>query len=150
VGASNAWYHRLKTSASSSFKTLARTWSLTRAKQLETISGPVEQVNAKGTGIKLLGEWLNVSQYHPVATMPTPGGLVECQIERTDRGAWISALKIIGGAPASSSSTTPNRDREIHRLTRRSLPAALMARSSAGLRVHSCRRGVRVYRLARP
>ena len=33
------------------------------------------------------GEWLNVSQYHPIATMPTPGELVECQIERTDRGA---------------------------------------------------------------
>ena len=42
------------------------------AKQLVTLSGAVEQVNAKGTGIKLLGEWLNLSQYHPINPMPTP------------------------------------------------------------------------------
>ncbi|MBV9322858.1 MAG: hypothetical protein JO352_03600 [Chloroflexi bacterium] len=83
------------------------------AKQLETISGTVEQVNAKGTGIKVAGEWLNVSNYHPVAEMPTPGELVECTIERSDRGAWINSLRIIGAAPAPVLSTT--RDTEIRR-----------------------------------
>ena len=73
-------------------------------KQLETISGAVEQVNTKGTGIKVLGEWLNTSQYHPIATMPTAGQLVEVQIERTDRGPWINNLKIIGDTPGLSSS----------------------------------------------
>lgn len=48
--------------------------------------------------------------------MPTPGELVECQIERTDRGAWISALKVIGGTPFASSAA-PGRDGTITRLT---------------------------------
>jgi hypothetical protein len=82
-------------------------------KQLATISGPVEQVNAKSTGIKLLGEWLNISQYHPINPMPTPGELVEVQIEQSERGAWINSLKIVGGAPASAAHTS--RDVEIRR-----------------------------------
>ena len=68
---------------------------MTSPKQLETVSGAVEQVNAKGSGIKVLGEWLNVSQYHPISPMPTPGELVNVQFERTDRGAWITSLQII-------------------------------------------------------
>jgi hypothetical protein len=83
------------------------------AKQLVSLSGAVEQVNAKGTGIKLLGEWLNISQYHPISPMPTPGELVEVQVEQTDRGAWISSLKIVGGALAPAIRTT--RDAEIRR-----------------------------------
>jgi hypothetical protein len=84
------------------------------AKQLVSLSGAVEQVNAKGTGIKLLGEWLNVSQYHPITPMPTPGELVEIQVETTDRGQWINSLKIIGPAsPTPSAPTT--RDAEIRR-----------------------------------
>jgi hypothetical protein len=82
------------------------------AKQLETISGSVEAVNAKG--IKVLGEWLNTSMYHPIATMPTPGELVEVQVERTDRGQWINSLKILGAAPAGPASA-PGRDAEIRR-----------------------------------
>jgi hypothetical protein len=72
------------------------------SKQLVTISGAVEQVNAKGTGIKVLGEWLNVSQYHPINPMPTSGELVEVVVETTDRGQWINSLKILGAAPAGS------------------------------------------------
>ena len=83
-------------------------------KQLVTLSGAVEQVNAKGTGIKLLGEWLNVSQYHPVMPMPTPGELVEVQVETTDRGQWINSLRILGGG-SSSPSSAPGRDVEIRR-----------------------------------
>jgi len=83
------------------------------AKQLVTLSGAVELVNSKGTGIKVLGEWLNLSQFHPVAIMPTPGELLECQVERTDRGAWITALKTIGAIPTSSSPTTPGFDQNI-------------------------------------
>jgi hypothetical protein len=66
------------------------------SKQLVTISGAVEQVNGKG--VKVLGEWLNVSQYHPITPMPTAGDLVEVQVEQTERGAWIHSLKILGGA----------------------------------------------------
>jgi hypothetical protein len=86
------------------------------AKQLVSLSGAVEQVNAKGTGIKLLGEWLNISQYHPITPMPTPGELVEVQVEQTDRGAWINSLRIIGGGPASGASpSSTSRDVEIRR-----------------------------------
>ena len=85
---------------------------MTTSKNLETISGAVEQVNAKGTGIKVLGEWLNVSQYHPIAIMPTPGELVECQVERTDRGAWITALRIIGASSFSNSPAALGRDHD--------------------------------------
>jgi hypothetical protein len=86
------------------------------SKQLVTLSGAVEQVNAKGTGIKVLGEWLNISQYHPITTMPTPGELVEVQVEQTDRGPWINALKIIGTAPAGpASASMDQRSAEIRR-----------------------------------
>ena len=84
------------------------------SKQLVTLSGAVEQVNAKGTGIKLLGEWLNVSQYHPITPMPSAGELVEVQVETTDRGQWINSLRILGAAPAGPSSA-PGRDVEIRR-----------------------------------
>lgn len=83
-------------------------------KQLESVGGAVEQVNAKGTGIRVLGEWLNISQYHPIAVMPTPGELVEVQVERTDKGPWINSLRIVGGAPAPTPST---RDRAIARMS---------------------------------
>jgi hypothetical protein len=86
---------------------------MTTPKNLVTLSGVVEQVNAKGTGIKVLGEWLNISQYHPIAPMPTPGEFVEVQVEVGDRGQWINSLKILGASPALAPSTP--RDTEIRR-----------------------------------
>ncbi|MBV9327464.1 MAG: hypothetical protein JO352_27300 [Chloroflexi bacterium] len=86
---------------------------MTAPKNLVTLSGAVEQVNAKGTGIKVLGEWLNISQYHPINPMPTAGELVEVQVEPTDRGAWINSLKILGASPSPAPSTS--RDAEIRR-----------------------------------
>ena len=56
-------------------------------KNLETVSGAVEQINAKQTGINVNGEWLNISQYHPIAELPRVGQRVQVEIERTDRGA---------------------------------------------------------------
>jgi hypothetical protein len=85
-------------------------------KQLVTPSGAVEQVNAKGTGIKVLGEWLNISQYHPIANMPTPGELVDVQVEQTDKGVWINSVRIREGGPSSTSASSSNRDREIRRM----------------------------------
>ena len=76
------------------------------AKQLESVSGAVRQVNSKGTGVKVNGldEWLNISQFHPVTTVPTVGELVDVQFERTDKGAWIQSLSIIGASPAGTAS----------------------------------------------
>lgn len=76
-------------------------------------AAPSSRSTPKGTGIKVAGEWLNVSNYHPVAEMPTPGELVECTIERSDRGQWINSLKILGANPAPVLSTP--RDAEIRR-----------------------------------
>jgi hypothetical protein len=89
--------------------------SLMTTKQLVTISGAVEVFNTKRTGIKVLGEWLSFSQYHPITPMPTPGELVEVQVEQTDRGAWINSLKIIGPATPTPSAPTTTRDAEIRR-----------------------------------
>jgi hypothetical protein len=84
------------------------------SKQIVHLSGTVEQVNARGTGIRLLGEWLYVSQYHPISPMPTAGELIEVDVETTDKGSWINALRIVGATSPASSSLP--RDREIRRL----------------------------------
>jgi hypothetical protein len=65
------------------------------AKNLETVSGLVEQINAQRTGLKVGGQWLNVSQFRPIAELPTPGQRVDVQVEKTDRGAWIQSIEIL-------------------------------------------------------
>jgi hypothetical protein len=42
-------------------------------KNIETATGLVEQINANRTGIKVGGQWLNISQYRPIPELPTPG-----------------------------------------------------------------------------
>ena len=81
------------------------------SKPLETIVGVVEQINAKRTGIKIGGEWLNISQYHAIDPMPQPGHSVEVQVDRSDRGAWINSLSI-----DAHQSPHEDRTREIRRL----------------------------------
>ena len=95
-------------------------------KELETTSGVVEQLNAKGTGIKVLGAWLNVSQYHPINPMPTGGQLVECTIERTDRGAWINSLTILPGGLADAGNLD-EQSREFRRQVAMKTAAQLVA-----------------------
>ena len=86
------------------------------ARNLETVSGMVEQINNKQTGIKVGGEWLNISQYHPLAELPRVGQRVHVEVERSDRGAWINSLQLLGEPAATSSSPASGRDREIRRL----------------------------------
>jgi hypothetical protein len=96
-------------------------------KNLETVSGFVEQVNAKQTGIKVAGEWLNISQYRPLTELPKAGQRVNVQVERTDRGAWIDSAEVLDGGQVHAL-TQPRRGgggggrspaelREIRRLT---------------------------------
>jgi hypothetical protein len=66
-------------------------------KNLETVSGLVEQINANRTGVKVGGQWLNISQYHALAELPTPGQRVDVQVEKTERGAWINAIDVLDG-----------------------------------------------------
>ena len=68
------------------------------AKQLELVTGLVERINDKGTGIKVGGEWCNASQYvTPPVEMPKPGQRVNLQVERTDRGIWIQSIEVLDG-----------------------------------------------------
>ena len=94
------------------------------AKQLETVTGLVEQVNQKGTGIKVAGEWLNASQFHAV-TLPQAGQRVGVQVERTERGAWIQAVDVLDGGqihplpqqPRRVGGRSPAELREIRRMS---------------------------------
>ena len=117
------------------------------AEQLVTLSGAVEQVNARGTGIKVLGEWLNVSQYHPINPMPTPGELVECVVEQTaDKGVWINSLRILGAVPAALTPTSgPDRTTEIRRQVAMKCAAELTA---AAIQSHEDARADWVFPLA--
>jgi hypothetical protein len=65
------------------------------ATTIETITGLVEQINSKRTGIKVSGEWLTISQYHALAQLPECGQRVDVQVARTDRGAWISSVAVL-------------------------------------------------------
>jgi len=65
------------------------------ANQVEIVTGLVEQINAKQTGIKVNGEWLNISQYRALPELPALGQRVDVHIERTDRAVWIQALDIL-------------------------------------------------------
>ena len=66
-------------------------------KQLETVTGLVERINEKGTGMKVGGEWCTVSMYHVLTEMPKVGQRVNLQVERTDRGIWIQAIEVLDG-----------------------------------------------------
>src|SRR6266851_6147817 len=67
------------------------------AKQIEAVTGLVERLNDKGTGVKVNGEWLNISAYHALADLPKAGQRVEVQVERTDRGIWIQSVEVLDG-----------------------------------------------------
>jgi len=104
---------------------------MTTPRNLVILSGAVEQVNARGTGIKLLGEWLNVSQYHPIAVMPTPGEIVEVQVEQTDKGVWVNSLRIVGSAPSLTLASSSDRERAIARMSALRSAAIYCAHRSA-------------------
>ena len=65
---------------------------------LELVRGTVEQTN--GTGIKVGGEWLNVSRFRPVDISAIQRGqLVSASVERNERGAYLRELDVVGSAP---------------------------------------------------
>jgi hypothetical protein len=67
------------------------------AKQLDVVTGLVERINDKGTGLRLNGEWANSSQYaNPLIEMPKVGQRVNMTVERTDgRGIWIQSVEVL-------------------------------------------------------
>jgi hypothetical protein len=115
------------------------------SKQLESVSGAVTQINSKKNGIRVQGfdDWLNVSQFRPVAEMPSVGELVEVQFEQTDRGAWISSLKILGAAPSGPAAA--DRSAEIRRMAAMKCASQLV---SAAITSHEEARADWVFPLA--
>lgn len=72
-----------------------------------TLEGPVEARN--GTGIKLDGEWRNVSKFGPRLDLPEVGAHVRAEV---DTKGFLRSIDVVD-APATSSSA---RDERITRL----------------------------------
>src|SRR5437899_1085754 len=73
----------------------------------DQVEGLVESANDRG--IKVAGEWRNISKFHPV-DLPDRGARVRLEL---DSKGFIRTLQVLDVAPSSSSST---RDRTITRL----------------------------------
>ena len=74
----------------------------------ERVEGIIEAINDRG--VKVAGEWRNVSKFHPV-DLPDRGARVRIAL---DSKGFIRGLQVLDAASASASS--PNRDREIRRM----------------------------------
>src|SRR5258707_13438420 len=79
------------------------------AKQIEAVTGLVERINDKGTGVRVNGEWLNISAYHALAELPRAGQRVEVQVERTDRGIWIQSVEVLDNGQVHALPVQPRR-----------------------------------------
>ncbi len=74
----------------------------------DQVEGVVEQINERG--IRVAGEWRNVSKFHPV-DLPERGARVAISL---DNKGFIRTLQVIDAAPSSTPSRS--RDRTITRL----------------------------------
>jgi hypothetical protein len=78
----------------------------------DQVEGVIESANERG--IKVCGEWRNVSRFHPV-DLPERGARVRLDL---DGKGFIRSLTVLDGAPlstSSSSSAPTTREREIRR-----------------------------------
>src|SRR3954471_2074471 len=75
-----------------------------------TITAVVEAVNDKG--LRVNGDWLNVSKFHPVA-LPMRGALVTLEVQG---GRWIQRCDVLDGSQddhtAAVGATAPSNSRE--------------------------------------
>ena len=74
----------------------------------DQVEGVVEQVNERG--IKVAGDWRNVSKFHPV-DLPERGARVRCEL---DAKGFLRSVQVLDAAPSSTPSGS--RDRTITRL----------------------------------
>jgi len=66
----------------------------------ETIQGIVQNVNAKGTGVRIANVWHNISQYASGLTLPEKGQSVVLHLVRDNQDrAWVQAIDILAAAP---------------------------------------------------
>jgi len=77
----------------------------------EQVEGLVEAINDRG--IRVAGEWRNVSKFHPVA-LPDRGAHVRLDL---DAKGFIKTIQVLNGAPSSSRSDVSSRDATITRLS---------------------------------
>jgi hypothetical protein len=84
-----------------------------------TVEGTVESANPKG--IKLGGEWRNVSKFRPVE-LPPVGSTVRADID--DKG-FLKAIEVLD--EQTSVTASPSRDRQIARLAVLKAAAAFCA-----------------------
>ena len=79
--------------------------------QTRDVEGLVEAVNAKG--VRVAGEWLNLSQFHPVE-LPEAGARVRLDV---DLKGYIRSLDVLTASPAHTSAAFPaDKDERITRL----------------------------------
>jgi hypothetical protein len=77
---------------------------------VDQVEGLVEAVNDRG--IKLGGEWRNLSKFHPLE-LPGQGARVRLSL---DTKGFIRTLEDVDGAPTTGPATSTARDRTITRL----------------------------------
>ena len=76
----------------------------------DVVEGIVESANDRG--VKVGGEWRNVSRFHPVE-LPDRGARVRLDL---DSKGFIRSVHILDAAANAAASTTTTRDREIRRM----------------------------------
>jgi hypothetical protein len=76
----------------------------------DVVEGIVEIANDRG--VKVGGEWRNVSRFHPV-DLPDRGAHVRLEL---DNKGFIRSLQILEAAANAGASTMTTRDREIRRM----------------------------------
>jgi hypothetical protein len=87
----------------------------------QVVEGLAEQVNEHG--LKVGGEWLNVSKFKPVE-LPERGARVRVSL---DPKGFIQSLDVLDAAPSSSSTSSSSRDHTINRLSVLKTAAAFLA-----------------------
>ena len=75
----------------------------------DVVEGIVDSANDRG--VKVGGEWRNVSRFHPV-DLPDRGARVRLEL---DNKGFIRSLQILEAAANAGTSTMTTRDREIRR-----------------------------------
>jgi hypothetical protein len=76
----------------------------------DVVEGIVDSANDRG--VKVGGEWRNVSRFHPV-DLPDRGARVRLAL---DHKGFIRSLQILEAAANAGASTMTTRDREIRRM----------------------------------
>ena len=80
--------------------------------QQQTVSGTVESVNPKG--IKLNGEWHNISKFAQDVTIPSRGEFATLTL---DKSGFVRSVETSGGGGGSAPTSQPSqKDRTITRL----------------------------------